>query len=493
MTDQLLPDWVVSEARTPDDLAADTKSRIAKQLRAADPTAQVEFTDYFNHTYLPDMVLRWPRAQSARLLYIRSTDSPEWLASDVDVIAAERPLVLAFGAPLEAQSPASSAEGRSVNDAHAVDQVASSTGTAVISPWGVTELATKAQAGDLDRLVSHLTLSGGRGLTNRERARDLSEEASIAFEGARAVEPEPTADGARLFAKVLNPQQASQAVRLLHAIWVGSGGAESNFPASRDPGLLSAQEVELLLQVANEGDDDFWKHVGDITNLEEIEQLFVPEFSAKFNSLVAANLGRLIGRALAVQYEPHRLTETERPPYWLVQSGRLALRAHDWTAYIARKKDDLPKGEPHSPQLDLSELRARTLRSPMRLSSVESSDGDISVSLKSASRRHVLDERRLAESLSGVTGTRIKSVVAAAPGGGALSVDFAAGTASGVGKSRFELPILARIALALLLRSTDDQWPLVEGMLPIAGPQLDFDGDDTWSEADLFEDGEESP
>ena len=36
------------------------KKAVTKELKAVDPEVSINFTEYFNHVAVPDMVLRWP-------------------------------------------------------------------------------------------------------------------------------------------------------------------------------------------------------------------------------------------------------------------------------------------------------------------------------------------------------------------------------------------------------------------------------------------------
>jgi len=46
---------------------------VAKEMRSLDPTATTEVTDYFNHSYVPDLVVQWGVGRKAveRPIFLR--------------------------------------------------------------------------------------------------------------------------------------------------------------------------------------------------------------------------------------------------------------------------------------------------------------------------------------------------------------------------------------------------------------------------------------
>lgn len=281
-----MPEWLISDAITPTDLVSDTKTRIARRIKLVDPTAVVKFTEYFNHTYLPDMVISWPQDETARLLYVRTTDKADWLKDDLGLIAAERPLVLSVGIPLDDPELDQLEVNSDVKDE--IDSVAADSGTWVISPGAIDSLAESRKHTEINGLLGQMLLHGGRGLTNGPKADRLNSSAVAGFKGASELDTPSTAQAVDLFDRTLNPEQSGRIVRLLHAMWIGNGGQDSGFPAPRTMGALPASDLEYLLRMVEHGSPEFWSQIGRSVSMDEIVQMQAREFSANFNDFIRA-------------------------------------------------------------------------------------------------------------------------------------------------------------------------------------------------------------
>jgi hypothetical protein len=81
---------------SPLDTIAKIKHLAIRRLEALDSNVLIQVTDYFNHTFAPDLVLRWPRSQeNERYVYLRGTNHIEYLVDDVERIGNQQPIVLA--------------------------------------------------------------------------------------------------------------------------------------------------------------------------------------------------------------------------------------------------------------------------------------------------------------------------------------------------------------------------------------------------------------
>src|ERR1700751_4227561 len=60
------------------------KRAVANEIRAADPSVSVAFTDCFDNIFVPDLVLRWPAEKRERLVYVRGNPSADWLLDGVE-------------------------------------------------------------------------------------------------------------------------------------------------------------------------------------------------------------------------------------------------------------------------------------------------------------------------------------------------------------------------------------------------------------------------
>ena len=73
---------------------ASIKNAVIAQLLASDDRVKVETTEYFNHTYAPDLILRWNTGRPDRRVYLRTNTNPVYLLEDVDVVSANHPILI---------------------------------------------------------------------------------------------------------------------------------------------------------------------------------------------------------------------------------------------------------------------------------------------------------------------------------------------------------------------------------------------------------------
>ena len=72
------------------------KRAVGNEIISADPAVRVRFTDYFNHSLAPDLILEWPNEHRQRYLFVRPMGSNAWLLNDVRLVASQRPVVFAL-------------------------------------------------------------------------------------------------------------------------------------------------------------------------------------------------------------------------------------------------------------------------------------------------------------------------------------------------------------------------------------------------------------
>lgn len=130
------------------------KQAVANEVRALDPTATPRFTEYFNNSIAPDIVLKWPSEAKERYLFVRSTGSPEWLLNDIRFLAAHRPLVFTLE-DLETAPEAEDLQSARMS----LDNAAHAAGTWITDPSGTEVMSgarTRAQSPPLDVLSQGL-------------------------------------------------------------------------------------------------------------------------------------------------------------------------------------------------------------------------------------------------------------------------------------------------------------------------------------------------
>jgi len=84
------------ETLHPSDAADRVHHLVANALRRLDAGAEIKRTNYFTHTIVPDLVLRWGPEDSRRErhVHLRFTVDRESFAQDLDLLGSDSPLFL---------------------------------------------------------------------------------------------------------------------------------------------------------------------------------------------------------------------------------------------------------------------------------------------------------------------------------------------------------------------------------------------------------------
>jgi hypothetical protein len=436
------------------------KTAVCRFLAGADRSVEVRKTDYFNHTIVPDLLIRWPREQRERQVFLRPNPDPAWLAEDLRWITGVKPIMVALNgtedapfAPTEALGTAALAGDTLIADTAALEEVGTGTDPG-------------------SSLLSHALLRGGRGALDVGAARHANAVASHGFEAAQQLVEQPTQAAAELLQELLVPDQAQRATRVLQALWEGHGGSPTTFPATApaQAGPLTGEDVELLLGTVETTDMAFWRRIGRDLTLPLIGSLELDDPSANLRQLVTANVGRLAARAVRVLSEPLRIGEPDQLR-WMVTRSCLVLRSPEWAAYFATDSQGLPEPK-QRPGIDLRLVRDRARRRGLTVAGVEVARPDVEISVKSTVHASVVDLQDVAD-----LEARGQAVVHAAlvplSQTRQLHCDFTTGMAGTQTRATASIAELGRVALGLLVELDEPTWRAVQQMLTSPDAGLD--------------------
>lgn len=196
------------------------KRAVRRSIRAVDASVSIETTDYFNHSYAPDLVLRWdrPSASDERFVFLRFNDEPGWIIEELPHLAPRHPVVYGLAPTREAEATETLARR------------SRETETLVTDPGGVDQLA-QVPASGIASFVSRTLMRGGKGLVDEARAESATADITGGFEAARAADTERTKSAATAAVDFLRPLEAGHIVRFLQAMWVAGGAPVDSFPA----------------------------------------------------------------------------------------------------------------------------------------------------------------------------------------------------------------------------------------------------------------------
>lgn len=159
----------------PVDRVEATKLAVSEHLSAFDRTATIRHTEYFNHTFAPDMVMSWKRGRRERLVYLRPTSDPAWIADDLRAFGHTRPIVLTLD-ERQSTSGRDSASRQLRNDAR-------QTRTLVTEPAAIDAIGRRREP--ISDLFGHAVVKAGRGVFNKREAQRASTTTVAGFAAAQ--------------------------------------------------------------------------------------------------------------------------------------------------------------------------------------------------------------------------------------------------------------------------------------------------------------------
>ena len=426
------------------------KNRIVNQLRASDEKLRIESTDYFNHSYAPDLVLRWSsdEGDQGRKVYLRTNADVDYLLEDVGIICRTHPILM----PLKALGQFADRNGP-------LAEKSANTGTLVADPSAIQAFTEERKGYPVISLLSRAVLQGGRGLVDAERARGAGEKVNSGFDAAQRAAAEPIRQAMEITDSILDAAHAEQWARLFQALWLGTGAPATGFPGAVNQSVtLDPEALQLLLDVAATKDSSFWRRIGAGLTLECLLEVTASGESDNLQLLVLSNMDRL--RARACRLIPnHERPDQNLIQRWFVGKGLLGLQGAGFLAFFSTAS--LPdSGFPRAvtgQRVDVAELLERARLSRARIGELElEAAGGETVNYKNRARSDVADDSFL-QDLGALLGRQM-SVRSATTllgfGTRHLRCDFTTRTANGRTVAKYSLSELISNAVSLL-------WPLL--------------------------------
>ncbi|MGA5764847.1 hypothetical protein [Nonomuraea bangladeshensis] len=448
------------------DLAADDpernvsaiKSAVIERIREVDAKVTVESTEYFNHTFAPDLVLRWPGNDQLRRVYLRTNNNVHYLREDVELTAGINPILMPL-LPLSAEIQREELERESAAN-----------NTLVTDPSTITAVGGESRERSVGGAVSRAVLQGGRGYLTRQRAKAVGHALSLGFVGAQKANISLTQRALDVASSLLDLQHVEELTRLLHAIWLGSGATAGTFPVSTEVSAnLDAGALDLLLEVATTENGEFWRRIGRNLTLEQLCELVVPATSEGLQQLVTLNLDRLRAKSCQVD-DPSNEYLGYPTPRWHVRSGMLTMdserfRVHFSPNSVAGTTADGTEGDGY---IGLRELIGRATAGNVRISEVSLEvPGGRQIDYKAASDSDILSDDVLQE-LEVMLGSSVIVRAAVSPLGSGLRqlrCDYTKGSASGRTGAKFYVIELLSTAVPLLRALTTSERAFIRGVV----------------------------
>ncbi|GAA0947800.1 hypothetical protein GCM10009554_44810 [Kribbella koreensis] len=313
---------------SPNRIIQDVHGIVGRELARLDPTAEIETTTYFNHSYVPDFVLSWGKGslRAQRAVYLRNTLEASVVSQDAEELGAEAPVVLSLART----------ESSEVIDA--ADLAVEEAPRILMTNAAALEEFTEDTefSNPLEGLVRSNLVRGARGLLTPERARQFTIVPDVADEGyiaaIRRNFDEPAA---------FRLSRAAQIIRL------GLGDGLDEFFRASEPfdlaeGELSVAELAVILPYLlrhpqGTYDPRFWEFVGLMTDLASVEAVAVELSDMDITRIVLPNLNNWFGIRASLGIRPDLSVDNNRAyeDGWQFNARMLALIVDRWIVHIS--------------------------------------------------------------------------------------------------------------------------------------------------------------
>jgi hypothetical protein len=306
---------------------------VAKEMRSLDPTAKTEVTGYFNHSYVPDLVVQWGEGKKAveRPVFLRHSLRSSRASGDLENF--DRNGLTAFYLSLAQEEPedevqrvrARASESRQsrvlVTTVPALDDLAPTTE----SPDPVlglvrSSIVRSAKGAIVESDIEKLVLPRHRQIQPQELAA-FSETVSSVF----------TEDAVLRINRVFDIVEQALAEEPSVEAMLLSGRLTDSEIRELVPYLLSLEGVTR--------DRDFWVAVARLIDLTEIERLWNQFADLDVTPLASAASGlwRATRVLMSKRAEAIDDQEFDRTPRWSVIGNLLSAEVGDWRMAFANK------------------------------------------------------------------------------------------------------------------------------------------------------------
>lgn len=287
------------------------KRAVFDELHLLDPTAAIDDTNYYNHSFIPDFVLRWNESgrKTERQVFLRPSIVSAAVGHDIENLGGRSPVLLALKS--------------SVNPR--IEEIAERS-IALVPDILVTDVSAVAQIGvdpgqqhnaPLRSLVRSNLVRGGRGLLVSETAERLTS----------ATRHSGDASDLQSFTELVDDVFVSDAAARLHRaaqlLEMGITGdlavleSDDGEPAQAIGGKLSDAEMRILLPYLLRrrditADPTYWAHVGSLMNLDLLEAMSEDLEGIDLTPLVVPNMLRWSAMRASATFYGEAI---ELPPY----------------------------------------------------------------------------------------------------------------------------------------------------------------------------------
>lgn len=279
----------------PEALVSGVKSAVAGELERLNPEARIEFTNYYNHSYMADLVLRWGEGKGGyeRPVYLRNSLRPVTASRDVEALESLEPVVLGLTQASPAEASMSPVRSEASRRPRVLLTDMASVATLVDPPSAPRRDGSSASpVAPLLQLVQTNFIRGGKGLVTTEEIERLT--AGSLPQDQMNLNQEELARFQATASELFVEDAALRLRRAAEILRRGTLSSEELGAEAPLGGTLSDLELRVLVPylLTNRLNPsiDYWRSVGRMMTLEMLEDLWSDLTGVDVSPLVAPNL-----------------------------------------------------------------------------------------------------------------------------------------------------------------------------------------------------------
>ncbi|MBS1695777.1 MAG: hypothetical protein JST91_26570 [Actinobacteria bacterium] len=461
------------------------KKLAAQTLYEADGDMKLLSTEHFNHSYLPDFVMRWPN-RPQRFVFLRASAYADEIRDDVVRLADRRPIFVQLSEFLPNNNEPLQ---------QSIDNLSQSAGERRSLVTSMPTIGLLDDSPRTGKMLSSFVMRGGKGVITDSEAQSLALRVESGFDGAMNSDHEATADGIEAVQTVLDPASSAEFTHLFEAAWVSGGASAIEFPGGLTSigDNLTAELLHQMLDIVPESLSDFWEQIGNAVTLESFAQLNLVGQQPRIQSIMKNAIGRLVSNRCAV-LRTQRSDQEVDPFMWQIENGILSLRGGGYQAWVGASAPSSASSSDQEftvdPAPSLSRISTVAEEARLTISDIGVSDADgITVRFASPGLGDVATSdlvERVTETVGNLV--RVNEVVALV-NGKRVSVDYIKGVASSRTNSKVSVSGLIWNGWNLLAETDEDVRESLANALSAGDEnddaEADVDGANSATESDV--------
>lgn len=307
--------------------ATDVKLRVCEELARVDPAAEIRRTDYFNHSFVPDVVVKWA-SEPPREVFLRFMGADS-VQEDLDRIGSSGPVLV----DLSAATAPGAREERLLATSVAIESQPS----VLITD---TEATEHIRPSDSTNLVEHLVVSNvlraGRGQLTESTAIQAVTESRAGFVGATDLDANAVQAAVEVARSLLSPEVERRVEKSMQLLWWAGGGSPEDFPVTvPDDMVLNPSDTREFLRMMFTDtqlidDPAFWSRLADRLSFDMLVEAGEVRSSENLNHLMKALASRIeLSHAVIDRHE--RPFPPDDELRWALSDSFLRLVGPDWS------------------------------------------------------------------------------------------------------------------------------------------------------------------